>query len=239
MLGKSENISQAPNLFADYNKKYKIFLRKINSGGRKLPILLPRYAQQTLSQKSNIVPNKNNSSQTNVLRNLDLDNIIDAVLMAEFMPASVVINYQMEIVQFRGTTDLFLTHPKGRATFNILKMARPEIAFELRNAISKVMKSKQRFRKGGIEMNPVKNDSLGRIMSVEVVPLKAESDEPLLLIIFTEHEQTETYYLNPLTGDKGASLVKDRRIKKLELELAAAHADALAFAQEQEAFAEA
>jgi len=238
MLGKSENISQATNLFTDYNKKYKIFSRKINLGGLKLPMLLPRYAQQTLSQKNNIVSNKNNINQTNVLRNLELDHAIDAVLMTEFMPASVVINYQMEIVQFRGSSELFLTHPKGKATFNILKMARPEIAFELRNAISKVMKSKQRFRKGGIEMNPAQYNSLGRIMSLEVVPLNTESDEPLLLIIFTEHEQTETYYLNPLSSDKGANLVKDRRIKKLELELAAAHADALAFAQEQEAFAE-
>jgi two-component system CheB/CheR fusion protein len=133
---------------------------------------------------------------------------------------------------------LFLTHPKGKATFNILKMARPEIAFELRNAITKVIKSKQRYRKGGIELNPINNGNYGRVMSLEIVPLKIESDEPLLLIIFTDHEQTETSYLNQAGGEKGNSLAKDRRIKKLELELAAAHADALAFAQEQEAFAE-
>lgn len=238
MLGKSENISQAANLFADYNKKYKIFSRKLNSNGRKLSILLPRYAQQTLSQKNIALPNKNNPKPNSLISNLGLDHAIDSVLVTEFMPASVVINHQMEIVQFRGTTDLFLTHPKGKATFNILKMARPEIAFELRNAITKVIKSKQRYRKGGIELNPINNGNYGRVMSLEIVPLKIESDEPLLLIIFTDHEQTETSYLNQAGGEKGNSLAKDRRIKKLELELAAAHADALAFAQEQEAFAE-
>ncbi|MEI6124668.1 MAG: ATP-binding protein [Bacteroidota bacterium] len=150
------------------------------------------------------------------------------------MPASVVINHQLEIVQFRGTTDLFLTHPKGKATFNILKMARPEIAFELRNAISKVIKSKQRFRKSGIE---IKVNSDVRSISVEVVPLKIESDEPLLLILFTEHEQTEIF-AQQAEGGKNNSLAKDRRIKKLEQELAAAHADALAIAQEQEAYTE-
>jgi two-component system, chemotaxis family, CheB/CheR fusion protein len=112
------------------------------------------------------------------------------VLVSEFMPASVVINHQMEIVQFRGTTDLFLTHPKGKATFNILKMARPEIAFELRNAISKVIKTKQRIRKTGIEL---KINSEVKIISFEIVPLKIEWNEPLLLILFTEHEQTEIY----------------------------------------------
>ncbi|WP_050855240.1 ATP-binding protein [Flavobacterium frigoris] len=155
------------------------------------------------------------------------------------MPASVVINYQMEIVQFRGTTDLFLTHPKGKATFNILKMARPEIAFELRSAISKVIKSKQSIRKTGIEM---KVNSEVKIISLEIVPLKIDPitigwDEPLLLVLFTEQEPTEIFSHDAQDG-KNNSLAKDRRIKKLELELAAAHADALAIAQEQEAFAE-
>jgi two-component system CheB/CheR fusion protein len=235
MLGKSENITHSANLFTGFNKKYKLFSRKKNSGTRTLPALLPRYAPQTFSGKTIPVTNKNKTTQTISVNHSGLDNAIDAVLVSEFMPASVVISHQMEIVQFRGSTDLFLTHPKGKATFNILKMARPEIAFELRNTIAKVIKTKHRIRKSGIEM---KINSAVKIISLEVVPLKIESDEPLLLILFTELEQTEIYSLNPPSGGRGASLAKDRRIKKLEQELAAAHADALAIAQEQEAFTE-
>ena len=238
MLGKSENISHSTHLFTGVNKKYKLFSRKINSGTRTLPALLPRYAHQVLSEPNVLTTHKAKAKQLYSINQLGLDNAIDKVLVSEFMPASVVINYQMEIVQFRGSTDLFLTHPKGKATFNIMKMARPEIAFELRNAISKVIKSKHRYRKGGIEMNAANSGKALRIMSLEIVPLKIESDEPLLLVLFTEHEQTETFFVNPNSGDRGASLAKDRRIKKLELELAAAHADALAIAQEQEAFTE-
>lgn len=239
MLGKSESISHSANLFADYNKNYKIFSRKINSGTRTLPALLPRYAQQAFFDNNFPVMNKNKTKQIISDSHNRLDNAIDAVLVSDFMPASVVINYQMEIVQFRGTTDLFLTHPKGKATFNILKMARPEIAFELRNAISKVIKSKQSFRKTGIEM---KVNSAVKIISLEIVPLKIDPitigwDEPLLLILFTEQEPTEIFSHND-EGGKNNSLAKDRRIKKLELELAEAHADALLIAQEQEAFAE-
>ena len=239
MLGKSESISHSANLFADFNKNYKIFSRKINSGTRSLPALLPRYAQQAFSENNFPVMNKNKTKQIISDNHNRLDNAIDAVLVSDFMPASVVINYQMEIVQFRGTTDLFLTHPKGKATFNILKMARPEIAFELRNAISKVIKSKQSIRKTGIEM---KVNSAVKIISLEIVPLKIDPitigwDEPLLLVLFTEQEPTEIFSHNA-EGGKNNSLAKDRRIKKLELELAAAHADALTIAQEQEAFAE-
>jgi two-component system CheB/CheR fusion protein len=241
MLGKSENISHSPNLFTSFNKKYKIFSRKINSGTRKLPELLPRFAQQSISGKNIKKANKSKTQNPKVIRAVHhkgLDEAIDAVLISEFMPASVVINYQMEIVQFRGNTDLFLTHPKGKATFNILKMARPGIAFELRNAISKVIKTKERVRKSGIE---VKLNSESKMISVEIVPLEIEADENLLLILFTEQEKTEIYFDQLAFGkinSKNIEAAKDRRIKKLEEELAAAKADALDISQEQEAFTE-
>ncbi len=234
MLGKSENISQSANLFTCYNKKYKIFSRKINSGTRTLPALSLPFAKPTLPEKKAPVDNRNKTQKNISVNHYELDNAIDAVLVSEFMPASVVINHQMEIVQFRGTTDLFLTHPKGKATFNILKMARPEITFDLRNAISKVIKTKHRFRKSGIE---IKINSAIRIISVEVVPLKIEWDEPLLLILFTEQEQKEILS-QQVIGGKNNSLAIDRRIKKLEQELASAQADTLSISQELETFIE-
>jgi two-component system, chemotaxis family, CheB/CheR fusion protein len=247
MLGKSENISHSANLFTGFNKKYKIFSRNSNSGIRTLPALLPNYAHQTVTKENISETNKTRTKRApiaiGVVNHNRLDYAIDAVLVSEFMPASVVINHQMEIVQFRGTTDLFLTHPKGKATFNILKMARPEIAFELRNAISKVIKSKQRFRKSGIEF---KLNSIVKIIRLEIVPLEIDQistgwNDPLLLILFTELEQAEIYSQYAEGGKNIPSAIgaaKDRRIKKLELELAAAHADALEIAQDQETFTE-
>ena len=237
MLGKSENISHAANLFTNPNKKYKIFSRKKNTGSQRLPELRRGYTRPTVSELNAPEANRNRTKTPLAIRtdnNQGLDQAIDAVLVTEFMPASVVIDYQLEILQFRGTTDLFLTHPKGKATFNILKMARPEIVFELRNAISKAIKTKQRIRKSGIEL---KINSAIRIISFEIVPLKIEGNEPLLLIIFNEHEQTEIYS-QLAKGKTNNSSAKDRRIKKLEQQLAAAQADAISALQEQEAFAE-
>jgi len=233
MLGKSENISHSTHLFTNANNTYKIFSRKINSSAPRLPDLAPRFAPQTAADTP-VSSAPSYKSQNNSFSSNSLDHAIDTVLLSDFMPSSVVINHQLEIVQFRGTTDVFLTHPKGKATFNILKMARPEIAFELRNAISKVIKTKHRFRKSGIEL---KINSTVRFISVEIVPLKIEWNEPLLLILFTEQEPAETYTAQGNTG-KSNTLAKDRRIKKLEQELASAQADALTLAQEQEAFTE-
>ncbi len=231
MLGKSENISQSANIFSVVNKKYKIFSPKKHSqpqGGAKRS---PRFTQQPAPDMDipAAIPGKS-------LKNTPqgLDNAIDAVLISQFMPASVVINHQMEIIQFRGANDLFLTHPKGKATFNILKMARPEIAFELRNAISKVIKTKEPIRKSGIEL---KINSAIRIVSFEMVPLSIEWNEPLILVLFNEHEQTEIYS-KEANSRREDSPAKDLRIIKLEQQLAASQADALSAAQEQEVYAE-
>ncbi len=236
MVGKSENLSHSPHHFTEINKKYKIFSRN-NAGIKKIPELIPRHVQQNVVEK-NIRTEKTKSfahqKKSSLTGLYDVDAAIDAVLISEFVPASVVINHQMEIVQFRGATDVFLTHPKGKATFNILKMARPEIAFELRNAVAQVIKSKHRFQKREIE---VKINAAIKIISIEIVPLTIETDEPFLLIVFTEHVQTEIFP-EQMKGGKVNSIAKDRRIKKLELDLASARADALSIAQDQEASTE-
>jgi two-component system CheB/CheR fusion protein len=234
MLGKSENINQSSNLFTIASTKYKIFSRKLNSSSQRLPELGPRSTHTTLSPKNVPSVPRNITQQTISVNPQWLDNAIDTVLISEFMPASVAINHQMEIVQFRGATDLYLTHPKGKATFNIIKMARPEIAFDLQNAILTVIKTKKRVRKLGLE---IKINSLIKNITLEVVPLTIEWNEPLLLIVFTEQNQSEVFSDSSGNG-KNNSLAKDRRIKKLEEELISVHADALTLSQEQEVFTE-
>jgi len=234
MLGKSENISHSANHFISANTKYKIFSRKNNSSSQRLPELAPRFTQQILAENNSVASNRSRTQIIVPVNQQGLDNAIDALLVAEFLPASVVINHHLEIVQFRGTTDLFLTHPKGRATFNVLKMARPEIAFELRTAISKAIKTNQRVRKTGIEL---KVNSVVKMISIEIVPVAIDWNEPLLLILFTEHEQAELYAEED-GGGKNNSVAKDRRILKLEHEVASARADAISISQDQEAFTE-
>ncbi len=60
---------------------------------------------------------------------------------------------------------------------------------------------------------------------------------PCCLFFSLNKNKSESFAAQANSG-KSTSLAKDRRIKKLEQELAAAHADALAHSQEQEAFTE-
>lgn len=230
MLGKSETIGTSTHLFSQINNKFKIYSRKTNKGGRMMPELLPR-------TQEGIVENKNLSSpETNKapVKRIGFDGDIDKILLSKYVPASVVINHAMDILQFRGETDSFLKHPTGKANLNILKMTAPEIAFELRHCIPVAIKTKQAVRKSGIEVKTMPDL---KMISIEVIPLNIDWEEPLLLILFTKPELVETFLQEGKNG-KNNVLAKDRKIQKLEEELTASRADMLAFVQEQEAFIE-
>ena len=225
MFGKSETIGGSANLFTAVNKKLKIYLSKKNAGTRALPELAPHFSTNKFTRSVNTKLLKNESVAGN-----GFNKAIDDLLLAHYMPAAVVINHAMDILQFRGSTGQYLKHSSGRASLNIIKMIPPEITFELRNAISKAIKIKQAVRKIGIE---IKTNTGIRLISIEAIPLVMEWDEPLLLIIFNEPEQVEVF-LNHGRSEKNTTQVKDRKIKKLEDELSDSRANLLAFTHEQE-----
>ena len=229
MLGKSETIGSSA-LFGSINGKFKIFSKKKNKGSRILPDLLPRVSRGTIDEK-NATRQK---PKTNPIRFTDFDTDINGILLSEYVPACVIINHAMEIIQFRGATNSFLKHPTGKASLNILKMTAPELAFELRYCIPIAIKTKKVVRKSGIE---IKEGSQLKAISVEVVPLTINWEEPLLMIVFTMPEMVETF-LKDGNGEKNNLKAKDRKIQKLEEELQTARGNMNVFSQDQEAFIE-
>ena len=228
MLAKSETIGASGNLFTRINNKFKIYSRNKNSAKRILPKLKTGILTSLAEKKVTTHVRKRKPAPE-----YGFDTTIDGILLSRYVPASVVINHAMEILLFRGTTDLYLRHSSGKASLNIVKMIRPEIAFDLRIAISKAIKTRQTFRKSGIEM---KVEAASRMISIEVIPLAIEWEEPLLLILFTESELVEPF-LQQDKGGKTAALARER-INKLKQELSSARADMRSFAEEQEVFNE-
>ncbi len=73
-----------------------------------------------------------------------------------------------------------------------------------------------------------------RLLNLEVTPLKIEGYDELLVIVFTGVPQLETIAHGTKIG-KNNSVVKDRRIKKLEEEIVASRNDMASLTQDQEA----
>ncbi|CAN1536001.1 PAS domain [Flavobacteriaceae bacterium] len=232
MLGKSETIGTSAQLFTIIDKKNKLYSRKKNSGLRTIPDLTSRLSHITMPDKNTTPTSTFKKVATSVNGTIGL--AFDTVLLEHHVPASVIINYDLEILQFRGSTSLYLQHSPGKASFNILKMAHIEISFELRNAIHHAIKTKLPIRKMGIEMNRNPIDNTIQIVNIEAIPLNIEGEEPLLIVIFTGYIQQETEE-ESIKGEQNNTIAKDRRIKKLEEELAAARADMGSITHDQEA----
>ncbi|WP_291783128.1 chemotaxis protein CheB [Cecembia sp.] len=236
MLGKAETISSSANLFSIVNKKYRIYSRNNNINPTTLPVLASKSAKAV---KPSVKPYS--IAGTTRVRSLEskksLDQALDEALLNDFLPACVVINQHLEIIQFRGETDLYFSHISGKASLNILKLARKGLAFHLRNLISKSIKTNLPIRKGGIKL---KLNNTDFVVSIEISPLSIEIDEQLVLIVFRQHDQIYSALQGNGTDDLQTSILenKEKIIKQLEEELAAAQADAIELSQEQEGFIE-
>ncbi|MCH6200726.1 ATP-binding protein [Aquiflexum sp. LQ15W] len=240
MLGKAETISSSANLFSEVNKKYRIYSRKSSADGRILSLPTSRMTKGETQHTKHAVDtdSKISAAKSSTLQNSkNLDQAIDTVIISEFLPPCAVINQQMEILQFRGKTDLYLSHFSGKASLNILKLVRKEIAFHLRSLISKCIKTSQYVRKTGIEMNV--NDTVF-VISIEVSPLHVDFEERLMLVIFSQHDQvTGSRQVKGKDAIQDSILsIKEQKIKQLEDELASSQKDAMELSQEQEGFIE-
>jgi two-component system CheB/CheR fusion protein len=228
MLGKSESVGSVSPLFLQVNKTYKIYSRKKNNGVRKIPELSPRSHIPFADKNVKAYSKKNDSGNS-----FELDKAIDAFLLAKHMPACAIINKDMEIIKFRGSTSFYLNHPSGNASLNILKMTRPEFAFELRSAIQQANSTGLPVRKTNIEITSEYLTGMMHTVTLEVSPLKTDWEEPLILIIFTLQEQLESTEITGKISKKGLTQ-KDLKIKRQAEELKNVHAEMHAIIEAKE-----
>ena len=154
----------------------------------------------------------------------DLDQRVDE-LLKQYTPASVVVNKEMEILRFRGATSLFLEPAPGKANFNLLKMARPELVFDLRNVVSKAHKTGQPVAKRGLSML-VRGQAFQ--VTINAIPFQSQSNESFVLVLFDE---TPPALLPPAAPAQ----LRNQRIRELEAELIAMRDDMRSMLEEQEA----
>ena len=68
-------------------------------------------------------------------------------MLAKYAPAGVLINDKLEILQFRGLTDPYLTHSPGLASLNLFKMVKSRLAVEFQKVMQQAGKEEGPVRK--------------------------------------------------------------------------------------------
>jgi two-component system CheB/CheR fusion protein len=226
LLGNSETIAPAADLFTVIRKNEKLYIRKPVQG-RIMPLTAERVAKAP--------GNMPNMMRKEPPRD-DFQKSADEAILTKYAPPGVVVNEHLDIVQFRGSTGTWLEPSPGKPSLNVLKMAREGLSFELRNTLHKVKTNNKTEVKEHITFL-----FMGKKQSVtiEITPLE-NTVEPYFLILFRDEVVLQESIGNPLAGAEGDPAIQQRsveslRIEQLERELAQLREDMRSITEDQEA----
>jgi two-component system CheB/CheR fusion protein len=214
-LGNSETIGDMGHFFETVHQKFKIY-RCI---GKHKP----------LNQPVNSMPEKKNktafslpfsfrepSRRVNHLESNNMMNRYMSVLENKFLPLSVIVNEQMDILHIFGDATDYFKVPSGRMEFKINKMAVKDLVIPLSTGIQRVFKSRKELAYSNIRFS--QQDQKKRV-TLRIIPLPDKKNHETLAAVFFEVVQN-----NPASKEDPAKVydIEDdiqQRIKDLEREL--------------------
>ena len=230
-LGSSETVGSASDLFLPEDKKRRFYTKKLTSSRVRIH---PRPGDSA-GDRDGFGRKKNRAAEP-ALGGHDAEKEADRILLARYAPASVLIDADMEILQFRGSTGAYLEAPSGRATLNLLKMAREGLMLPLRTAIQKAKKDDATVKKEGVR---IRHDAESRQVNLEVVPIKGlAAPERCFLVLFEQsHPQNlgQEIELREEKAGRTKRKTEDRQVERLQEELAATREYMQSLVEQQEA----
>ena len=222
LLGKSETAAGVPELFAISEKSDKLFSPKNVKG--KFMHLATQRTEQSIGKSNPHYKNENPQA--------DFKKIADGIILNKYSPVGVVVNENMDIVEFRGNTSYFLEQSPGEPSHNLLKMARHGLAFEIRNLLHKANKTNTTISKEHILQ---REDKIQHNITIDVVPLQG-TVEPYFLVLF--HQQNKVPDSKTQIPKKVSSKLKkdakDLQILSLEHDLEQSRKDMRIIIEDQE-----
>lgn len=230
-LGASESIGSFTELFEPVDKKQKIFSRKVGpTPSFHLPMRKERGEHPSPGQRPPLPIGKGQGEPPEGFRSeLNAQREADRVTVNEFAPPGILINAELQILQFRGPTSAYLQPPSsGKATHDVLKMAREGLMLPLRAAINRAKKENKTSRAENVV---VKENGKTFKVNVEVIPLK-NLRERCFLILFEEAEKKDVRKEPEETKKRPTSSPSLSSAKDLERELSETR-DFLQSVQEQ------
>src|SRR6185503_11930185 len=101
------------------------------------------------------------------------------LVLDRYAPPGIIVDSDLQIVQFRGQTGKFLEPAPGDASLNLLKMAREGLLYGLRTALTEARKSDSPVRRGGLR---VKHNGDSMDVNIEVARLDRAAEGRYFLI---------------------------------------------------------
>jgi two-component system CheB/CheR fusion protein len=143
----------------------------------------------------------------------------DRILLSRYGPPGVLIDDNLEILQFRGETHPYVEHPPGSANLSLPGMIQKGLLAGLREMVQEARATRAPVGRQGLTFRHGKRF---RSVDLEVVPVQGRSSGQLcFLVLFIEIPEAEPSAAQPLSpGASPPRRETDRQIAQLERELA-------------------
>jgi len=204
-LGNSETTGASAGLFAVADKKWRIYQRQ--------GVVAPRAALAPYAPPLavDVAARRPSPAQSAGAREL-----AEQVLLEAYLPTSVLVNPEFEVLYIHGHTGKYLELPAGKASLNLLSMAREELRLQLAGSARKALAQQAPVRHDGIQ---IKSNGDTSVVNLIVQPVTSpEAARGLLLVIFEDVTPAERpdAASAPSLGDE-----EQQRFRTMERELSA------------------
>ncbi|HEY6542157.1 MAG TPA: CheR family methyltransferase, partial [Ktedonobacteraceae bacterium] len=216
LLGTSEAIGGATHLFTPLDERHKLYAKKTSTP----PSFTFDYVIRGAGRASRAAMRGVADATGERRKSADLGSMVDHLLLTRYVPASVVVDEDLQVVYFRGPTSRYFTSASGQASLHLLKIVHPDLLIGLRAVISQAQQQGRAVKK---EVMRVDEDEGLRRVTLEVVPLRLSPSERFWLLLLSEIPASSlSAGMNAGTSDPPVDFVRSQEawIRTLEQERA-------------------
>lgn len=206
LLGASETVGGLSDLFTVVDQKFKIYTKRLSV----VKLGMDLIASSPPIERANLQPIVVGEDKNET----ELHKAADRIVLNQYAPVGVVIDAQLEILQFRGQTGAYLGPSPGRASLNLLNMAKAGLRLELQAAIQQAKQTSQATRKEGILLRDRDRDVTNspvrtHQVAIDVIPFRpVAADRDYFLVLF------ETMLVLPLEEEMPGRSNQSKRKKQ-------------------------
>ncbi len=210
LLGSSETIGDFAELFTLFDKKNKLYAKKLLSHRLNIDLTASNYPLTAINSPPLV---------TETWNDIEMEKEADRIVLNQYAPVGVAIDSASEILQFRGQTSAYLEPAPGKASFNLLKMAKKGLRVELRIAIQQAKNQQLPIERTGLQIT---EGSRQRLVKINVIPFPAGAVvKDYFLVLFQDEPPIPAM---PLVADNGSvnsdpKTIESQEIAKVQQEL--------------------
>jgi two-component system CheB/CheR fusion protein len=176
LLGSSETVGELSHLFTLTDSKHKLYSKQSSMLQFEFDFTPTSYVPAPPTPRPTLIPESTSD--------VDLYSMADQIVLSQYGPSGVLVNDRLEILQFRGQTGAYLEPAPGRASLNLLSMAKKSIRLDLRTALYQARQLIQTVSRRSLLLE---GSHRPRPIQINILPFQPQTaDKIYYIVLFTD-----------------------------------------------------